>query len=111
MPDPASNDDIRRDIAELKQEVAKISSSQERLYNAFMGSYDNPGGYVITIAENQRRLNRIEERQDHSERDVDELKRYKEAIKNKLIGIGIGLSLGSAGIGATVATVISRILQ
>jgi hypothetical protein len=53
---------------------------------------------------------RREETVAEYERRVNELEDWKEALHNRTMGMIVGLSLGSAGVGAAVASTVSHLL-
>lgn len=105
---------VLEDIEELKGEMTALR-------RAMIGSYDQPGGMAVAVQKNRADIQelRADRAEDRATREmlteeydarVTALERWKEQITNRAIGLVIGSALGSAGIGATVATIISRLL-
>ncbi len=114
-----TNEDIVRDIAALKNEMADFSNELKELRRTLIGSYDAPGGLAIAVLRNERDIallkadfvtygKRREELVAEFDARVEDLEEWVKAMKNRAIGITIGLSLGSAGIGAGVSALISN---
>lgn len=112
-------DEIMRDINDLKEQLSGIAKELTHLRRALIGSYDTPGGLLTRVSTNERRINQLRQEfinykktraalvEEYDQR-VSALEERDRALKNRAIGIGIGLSLGSAGVGAAVAGLITR---
>lgn len=105
---------VLEDVAELKEELTALR-------RAMIGSYEQPGGMAVMVQANRAAVAELRaefaESQAKREKLVEEydqrvaaVEKWQERVTNRVIGLVAGTALGSAGIGATVATVISRLL-
>lgn len=127
-----SNEEIKRDVAELSNQVAAMSvtfaqvatiaKTVEEIKRMLVGPTDDPGGYIYVVQDNSRRIGEIEKRQmaqeerrgklvtEYDER-VSAVEDWIKALRNKAVGLAIGIPLGSAGIGGAVGAVVSNLLK
>ena len=98
-----TNTDLQRDIGELRKEVGTLTAELALLRRALIGSYDSPGGMAVLVQKNTTAV------KEHDGR-ISTLERWREQLTNRAVGVLIGLSLGSAGVGGAVAAVVSNLL-
>ena len=91
----------------------------DEIHDAIVGNIRQPGGLAVTVQRHEQDITAI--RHELAERAmrrdaivaeydrVTALESWITATKNRTIGIGIGVALGSAGIGATMGAVVSSL--
>jgi len=98
----------------------EVAQAVEEIHDAIVGSIKQPGGLAVTVQRHDRDIAALRReladraiRRDAIVAEYDQrvtaLETWIAATKNKAIGIGIGVALGSAGIGATVGAIVSNL--
>lgn len=104
--EPIGLDDMKTLVIKLNE----IGDEVKLLRRSLLGSYDKPGGMAQKIVILDQDLKGLESKVNHVYGDVKTLQGFAEATKNRAIGISIGVMLGGAGIGAGVATIVSKVI-
>ncbi|MDD5708679.1 MAG: hypothetical protein PHR35_22415, partial [Kiritimatiellae bacterium] len=98
----------------------EVATAVDEIHDAIVGSIRQPGGLAVTVQRHEQdiaalrgalteyAMQRSRIVAEYDER-VTALETWIAATKNKAIGIGIGVALGSAGIGATVGAIVSNL--
>lgn len=92
----------------------------DEIHDAIVGNIRQPGGLAVTVQRHEQDITAIRHelaeramRRDAIVAEYDDrvtaLESWITATKNRTIGIGIGVALGSAGIGATMGAVVSSL--
>ena len=104
----------------LEKRMDEVAQAVEEIHDAIVGSIKQPGGLAVTVQRHDRDIAALRReladraiRRDAIVAEYDQrvtaLEMWIAATKNKAIGIGIGVALGSAGIGATVGAIVSNL--
>jgi hypothetical protein len=108
---------LTRELAPLRVEIQSMHLMLNEMHRALLGDLQGNTGLIGRIGAAENRLERgdgmaaawlalmkkLDER-------LEAIETWQATITNRAIGVGIGLALGSAGIGATVAAIVSRLI-
>jgi hypothetical protein len=108
---------LTRELAPLRAEIQSMHVMLNEMHRALLGDLQGHTGLIgrMGVAENRlerwdgQAAERLALMKKLDER-LEAIETWQAAITNRAIGIGIGLALGSAGIGASVAAVVSRLI-
>lgn len=106
-------DQITPEIDGLKALSIKMDEVVEEvklLRRSLLGTYDRPGGMAHKVVLLEDDLRRTERDVSKISGKIDDVQSWIDATKNRAVGVSLGLLIGSAGVGAGVATLVSRLL-
>lgn len=99
-------DELTTALKRIQGDVTLLSTNIEKISDVLIGDFNNPGGLVIRIVNTEESVESMVNELKHQSSRIRALEEWVDGIKNKAIGVSIGLSLGSASVGALVSQII-----
>jgi tetrahydromethanopterin S-methyltransferase subunit G len=106
---PAENQP-REDADRIVKRLEVIELKIDLFNKAILGDLEGYRGLLTRVSALEQNHQMMGDRIDDNHRRIDVNTDYRKALTNRAIGVAIGLSLGSAGVGATIATIITKML-
>jgi hypothetical protein len=108
---------VKSELANIRAELQDVRQTTNEIRRALLGDLGGYSGLINRVGAVESRISMLEIKEGdlykEHRRTMEEIearvaanKEWIDSIKNRAIGIGIGLSLGSAGIGALVGALI-----
>lgn len=100
-------EDMQGEFREIKKELEELTEAVGKISKALIGDLDNPNGLVSRIAQQQAEIEAVKAKLKTSERRVEQVEDFVDMIKNRAIGISIGLTFASGGLGALISQLLN----
>ena len=107
--DLLAGDRIQTELGKIRGELRTMHATVHGINRALIGDLGGYTGLLTRMGMAEHRIDRLEVASIEKEKRIENLEDWRAELKNKAIGIAIGLDLGSAGIGATVGAIVTKV--